>query len=600
MNEVTPEVDRHFEALAAVLPAGKKTPEPAQNKASRQPTPPTAVLDAFTSSEESSPEPGDFSPPEFESLPEPFFWGDNSSQLDPLMLDNFGDAIGMPTGDFSFDDMDGFNVDPGPSGCPDFNSEELQQNSDYVNSMTHSSPRLSRSLLLDFYRLPSPTSSMKSVDDVESVLIQHYFSSVCALFSSFDSPLNPFRTHINRIYQDTPSIYYAIQSMSAAHLANTFPNMASVGLEMRRKACEALQKELPLVQSSQANCTKTFLSIMLLGLTTSWHEVNNLGAEFLSTARSLILPRLLTNSDGEEKQRETQFFEESLIYWEMIMGFVNKDSITFAPTGLRARKNSKNVSSARKSDGKIVPHPWTGIAPTIQILFAEVGRLVRRERALLTNPATDVRRRKENLLNAASLEEDLLAAEYPSADELADLGDDRTSKQDFVSMAEAYRCSGLLELYRVFPSILRKRLGNSWTANVDFDFPEPRFETRYEDTDTKLWLNSLAMHILDIIHSIPTSSGIISIQQILIVTAASELRFVSSVDYFDVYANDVKVLQAREFAVKRLQDHALRLPAKPLRKQIELIQEVWRRQDNGDDAFWIDVMDANGWQTIMG
>ncbi|KAF2643530.1 hypothetical protein P280DRAFT_488549 [Massarina eburnea CBS 473.64] len=597
---LTPEVERHFEALAAVLPAGKKTPENVQSvqrNASRQATPPATAVEPLASSEDSSPEPSGLSPPEFETLPDPFFFDDNTP-LDPLLLD--GIAIGMPNEDFVFDHMDGFDVDPGPFDCVNFNgSTEVQED---TNS-TSSSPRLSRSLLLDFYRLPSPTPSMTSVDDVESILIQHYFKDVCSLFSSFDSVLNPFRTTISRIYRDTPSIYYAIQSMSAAHLANTFPNMASVGLEMQRKACDALHEELPLVQSGQVSCTKTFLSIMLLGLTTSWHEVNNLGEEFLSTARSLILPRLLSNSNsGEEKKRETQFFEESLIYWEMIMGFVNKDSITFAPNRLRSRGTgtgmSNQVLAARKPDGKIVPHPWTGIAPTIQILFAEVGRLVRRERALDAKSVIDIR--CENLLNAATLEEDLLAADYPLADELAELGDERTSKQDFIVMAEAYRCAGLLEIYCVFPSILRKRLGTSWTANVDFEFPTPRFETRYEDTDTKLWLNSLAMHILDMIESIPSSSGTICIQQILLVTAASELRFVSSVDYFDVYANDVKVLQARKFAIKRLQEHALRLPAKPLRKQIELIKEVWRRQDNGDDAFWIDVMDENGWQTIMG
>lgn len=599
---LTPDVERGFEALAAVLPAGTKTPVTPQKDASHKSSPRSATAEPSAASQESSPEPSDGSPPELDPLPEPYFFED---PIDPLLLDGFVDSIGMPEGDFSFDILEGFNIDPGPADCLGPDLEELQRSADEAAGTGLASPRdrLSRSLLLDFYRLPSPSPSMKSVDDVESVLIQHYFKDVCALFSSFDSVLNPFRTTIGRIFQDTPSIHYAIQSMSAAHLANTFPNMASVGLDMQRKACDALQEELPLVQSGQVSCTKTFLSIMLLGLTTSWHEAGALGEEFLTTARSLILPKLLSNSDGEEKQRETQFFEESLIYWEMLMGFVTKDAMTFAPSGLRARATTKKVPAARKPDGKIVPHPWTGIAPAVQILFAEVGRLVRRERMLDMNSSVDVCRRQENLLNAATLEEDLLAAEYPLVDELAELGDERTSKHDFVIIAEAYRCAGLLELYRIFPSILRKRLGtNEFTLieNVDLEFPVPRFETPYEDTDTKLWINSLAMHILDALDSIPASSGTICIQPILFVTAASELRFVSSVDYFDVFANDAKVLQARELVIKRLQEYALRLPAKPLRKMIELIKEVWRRQDNGENAFWIDVMDEKGWHTVMG
>lgn len=597
-RKTTPEVERHFQALAAVLPAGKKnTPEPNQKDASLQSPSVTGTLD---SSGESSPEPNNLSPPEFEALPDPLFLDDQTS-FDSITLDSLSDPVGMPMSDLSFDGLDNFNVDPGPSECTDIDFEGYYgTKGDASNGNLSSSPRLSRSLLLDFYRLPSPSPSTTSVDDMESVLIQHYFQHVCALFSSFDSALNPFRTTIGRVYRDTPSIYFAIQSMSAAHLANTFPNMATTGLEMQRKACDALHQELASVQNGQASCTKTFLSIMLLGLTTSWHEVNNLGEEFLATARSLILPRLLSNSEGEEKQRETQFFEECLIYWEMIMGFVNKDSITFAPTGLRSRAAPQKAPAARKPDGKIVPHPWTGIAPTVHVLFAEVGRLVRRQSAMDKKECfNDTRRRQENMINAATLEEDLLEVEFPAVDEIADLGDERTSKQDFVTMANAYRCAGLLELYRVFPSILRKRLGAARKADVGFEFPSPRFETPYEETDIKLWLNSLAMHILELIDSIPTTSGTICTQQILLVTAASELRFVSSVDYFDVFANDVKVVKAREFVIHRLQEHALRLPAKPVRKQIDLVKEIWCRQDNSDVDLWIDVIDDNTWQTLM-
>ncbi|KAL5400294.1 hypothetical protein PMIN06_000816 [Paraphaeosphaeria minitans] len=591
--QVPPDMERHFEALAAVLPAGKQ-PDAAHTETHQQ-SPPPMVVGSLTSSEDSTPEPSDGSPPELDQLPEPLFF-DDPLDLDPLMMDDLVDAMGMPDDDLTFGPLDGFDIGPGPSECIDYNAEEPSQ---AANDDTGSSPRLSRSLLLDFYRLPSPSPS-STADDLESVLVQHYFKEVCGRFSCFDSHLNPFRTTIGRIYQHTPSIYYGIMSMAAAHLANTFPYMAQLGVDMQRKARDALLTELPLAHNDSISCTKAFLSTMLLGTTTGWHDNDILGEEFLSAARSLILPKLLNNAEGDGgKQRETQFFEESLIYWEMLMGFVNPDAMTFAPSGLRSRP--KKIPSARKPDGKIMPHPWTGIAPTIMILFAEVGRLVRRERMRDGNASVDFRRHHENLLNAATLEEDLLAAEYPTTDEIAELGDERTSKQDFVAVAEAYRCAGLLEIYRVFPSILRKRLGTKDSHSgelVDFNtFPMPRFETAYEDTDTKLWLNSLAMHILDLIDSIPSSSGTICIQHILIVSAASELRFVSSVDFFDVYANDTRVCQSREFAVKRLQEYSRRLPAKPFRGMIDLVKEVWRRQDNGDSVFWVDVIDEQGYKS---
>lgn len=596
---LTAEVVSGFEALAAVLPTRKRKPETIQKVPDKGRSSPDVVVDA-DSVVQDTPHEETQTPPNLESSPI-----EDLSTFDAFLLDDVFERHDAPFDDFAFD--------PSLLDFPDSSSmddlgldiEEVYRPPDDSYSKSLTSSRLSRSLLLDYYRFPTPSPTHSSLEDVESMLVQHYFKDVCVLFSSFDSLLNPFRTTIGRIFQESPSIYYAIQSMAAAHLANIFPNMTAVGMELQRKSCDSLQEELALVQNGQASCTRTFLTIILLGMTTSWHQSSALGEDFLTTARSLILPKLLCSSEDEQVQRETQFFEESLIYWEMHIGFVTQDSFDFSP-GPRLRSRAvpqKTAPVARKPDGKIVPHPWTGIAPTIQILFAEVGRLIRRERMLDMNGVVDQRGRRDNLLNAATLEEDLLEAEFPMADELADAGDERTTKDHFVIIAEAYRCAGLLELYRVFPSILRKRLGTdkfTWADNIDFEFPTPRFDTSYEDTDTKLWINSLALHILSTLETLPASSGTICVQPILLLAAASELKLVSSLDFFDVHANDAKVLQAREFAHRRLQECALRLPAKPQRKILELVKEVWRRLDDGKETFWLDVMVEKGWHTLMG
>ena len=608
-----------IEALAAVLPAGRKSADVDMIGNDKQATPPLASppsLEEPVITQESSTEDED-SPRDLEPFPM-----DDINVLDPAMLDGFVDAIPLPNEEFHFDPFDNTDLhstvldDFGSFGGFDFeashspfkhneSSTESSVLTTRESSRETSPPRLSRSLLLGFYRLPSPSPDPSSPDDQESLLVQHYFKDVCAVFSSFDSHLNPFRTTIGKIYRDSPSISYAIQSMSAAHLANTFPYMAAIGNELQRKAVAALQEELPLAQAGQISCTRTFLSIMMLGLTTSWHDSNALGTEFLATARGLILPKLMDRSQEAEVQREAQFFEESLIYWEMVMGFVTEDAMSFSrPSGMRPRvvSNKKSTPAGRRPDGKIVPHPWTGVAPMVQALFAEVGRLVRSERSLNRDSVIDLIRRQENLFNASSLEEDLLAVDYPSVEEIADTGDDRTPKEHFTILAEAYRCAGLLELYRVFPSILRKRLGSNnlpVSENVDFHFPMPRFETPYEDADMKLWLNSLAMHILQMIESLPASSGTFCIQQLVLTVAACELKFVSSVDFFDVHANDSKVLQAREKVIRRLEVYAHRLPGKPLCQLITLIKETWRQSDEGNDVFWIDIMNEKGWHTIM-
>lgn len=474
-------------------------------------------------------------------------------------------------------------------------------------SLHPTNSRLSRSLLLNYYRIPNAPLS-PSLNETHTMLVEHYFRDVCTLYSSFDSSLNPFRASIGRIWDSSPSIYYAIQSMAAAQLANTCPQMSVTGLEMQKKAYECLNEELQLVNTSQARSERILLTILLLGLSTSWHDSSDLGLTHLTAARSLILPKLIEANPADDKkiQRQNQFFEESLIYWEMLIGFVHK-STTFSPNFSSQHKSSLHtsptVSASTTPDGKFVPHPWTGIAPKVQMLFAEVGRLVRHERTSRLSGFLDPLDFAGMLSRASALEEELVAAEFPPDDDLIDPGDANTPKHDFVVLAEAYRCAGLLELYRIFPALLRKRLGTDDPTCDDgpsFGFPSPCYETAREAADVALWVDSLALHILDLLASLPASSGTCCLQPILLVTAASELRFVSSVDYFDIYANDAKVVHARRFVDRRLNEFALRLPAKPLWRMLELIREVWRQLDAGEDAFWMDVMMKNGWQTVMG
>ena len=180
------------------------------------------------------------------------------------------------------------------------------------------------------------------------------------------------------------------------------------------------------------------------------------------------------------------------------------------------------------------------------MLFAEVGRLVRHSQL---SEFLDPLGLAGMLSCASALEEELLAAEFPLDDDLADPGDANTSKHDFVILAEAYRCAGLLKLYHIFPALLRKRLRTDdptcdWPS---FGFSSPCYEAAHEAADVVLWIDSLALHILDLLVSLPASLGTCCLQPML-----------------------------------------------------ELIREVWRQLDAGEDTFWMDVMMKNGWQTVMG
>lgn len=464
-----------------------------------------------------------------------------------------------------------------------------------------------RSLLRSYYRISAPSVS-RELHNEATALVEHYFRDVCVVFSSFDSAMNPFRTVIARLWDNSSSIFYAIQSMAAAHLANYVPNMKVKGLAMQRKAYECLQQELKLASINRTMDDKLLLTVLLLGLTACWHDSSDLGAAHLAAARTLIHPRLLRDDtlQNAESTRNDQFFAEALIYWEMCMSFVSQEAFT---PNLERRLPGGHVEEEHPPDRKVFPHPWTGIAPRVQMLFAEVGRLVRHQCNMnmmffnMGEIADD-----SAVTSAEALEDELISIRLPKTEDLIDVQDERTSKADFVRVAEATRCAALLEIYCVFPTILDKRLSTprdgSASDSATIVFPFEKFQQLRSDLEHTPWLTSLATHILDLLASVPSSSGTRPLQLIMLVTAASELRFsgpvVSSPGLSASTSYDVDVARARGFAMARLNELASRLPSKPVLKIIELVREVWRRNDAGEDVFWMNVMTENGWETIMG
>ncbi|KAF2100044.1 hypothetical protein NA57DRAFT_38240 [Rhizodiscina lignyota] len=473
----------------------------------------------------------------------------------------------------------------------------------------------SKALLRTFYRLP-PATPQAALMDTGSYLIQHYFQDVCTIFSSFDSSLNPFRMTISRLWTDSAPIYYAIQSMAAAHLANTYPQMSVVGVEMQKKAGESLEQELQLAVSGETKPDRSLLTLLLLGLSACWHRPNDLGLGYLRAARTLMCNKLLQDKPMEtkEQQRQDQFFEEALVYWEMMMGYVAPAvEETGAPPIAPPTQHHFPLpqQGPQSSESKVLPHPWTGVAPRAQILLAEVGRLVREERMSYRTELLDLEAHlaasQRRFSVAQALEEELLSIEPPDPESLVDVGDEKTSKKDFLIIAEATRCAALLDLYRIFPDMLTKRLGPE-AAESD---PSPSSSSSEATISTPksniAFLNSLATHTLSLIESLPSESGTRFLQLMLIVITASELRFTSSaapyginLDFFDPSSDDAKVAHARTFAEQRLEEHARRLPAKPVRRMLEIVREVWRRFDELLGVFWLDVVLDRGWETVMG
>lgn len=473
-----------------------------------------------------------------------------------------------------------------------------------------------------------------------TMLVEYYFSYVCQIFSSFDGTLNPFRSTVGRLWDGSAPIYYAIQSMAAAYLSHHFPRMAPVGVQMQRETFKCLYQASQAGRDPLDNLDKTLLTVLLVGQTTAWHNPKDLGLVHLKAAKRLNRRRLEQQDGSEDSKarRQNEFFEQCILYWDMLAGYVEDDidEFGFGEFNLSSDSTSSPESEpSQLSEGtgtKVFPHPWTGVSPKVQKLFAQVGRLVRSYRKTLSLEAAS----SLNFLNldmafdfpgdslatieakakAQGLEEELLSFEPPSVSSLIDAGDENTPVQQYLILAEAFRCTALLEIYRVFPAILSKRVpftndfaaaGTEDTEQLANILPFPTSQCAPDD-----FLVSLAIHTISLLEKIPSTSGTRCLQPILIIAAASELRFFSfsttplsdpfapSTVFNSLTSREVDIAAARKFVVSRLQEYTLSLPAKPILKALQLVQETWERGDQGQEVYWMDVMDGMGWKTIFG
>jgi hypothetical protein len=503
-----------------------------------------------------------------------------------------------------------------------------------------------------------------------TMLVEYYFTYICQIFSSFDGTLNPFRSTVGRLWDGSAPIYYAIQSMAAAYLSNDFPRMKLVGVQMQKESFKCLCQNGDSVKDK---LDMMLLTVLLVGQTTSWHDPKDLGLVHLKTAKRLNRRRLERQGmegDGREK-RQNEFFEQCILYWDMLAGFVDDDVDEFGTDGsvfemvqvgpsflgdrpaLESQSMLENPAPANDAGSKVFPHPWTGVSPKVQRLFAQVGRVIRKYQKIASDDALfmdlgfglqhDPTAVVDVIMQAQLLEEELLAWEPPQTSSLVDAGDENTPVQQYISLAEAYRCAGLLQIYRVFPGILCKRVPtnkNSFLLSGEgnlFSDEGMRFVTTSPDSPTLLdplseldittklnlpfslsgkspeeFLTSIAMHTLSILETLPPTSGTRCLQPIILISAGSELRFSSSTydplspftsstsSFGSLNSREVDIASARRFVLTRLQEMQLSLPAKPIITGLKLVKETWRRCDEGAESYWMDVAGELGLGTIFG
>lgn len=449
----------------------------------------------------------------------------------------------------------------------------------------------SATFLQTFYRLSLP-SKVPGFSDQD--LVNHYFEHVCAIYSCFDSPSNPFRFLVNNVWSNNATVYFTIQSMAVAHLANHYPYMASLGIAKRTQGWKSLQQDLQKLRTGHGSVNSVLLSLMLLGLSSSWHQSSNLGLQYLFIARNIMQAQLQSRRNRlyGETLRNDEFFHHALMYWEMLATFVDPVPIMPLP-GLKSPKPSPPTRQT-----PTLPHPWTGIATEVQFALAEIGRILRRRRDVA--PVIDLNRKlikEEDGRWAKILENFLYGVEIPEADNIVDYDDPKTQKTDLISAAEAYRCVGLFELYRAFPELLRSKLEEDSMPD-SLKFAGPSSHEGYAD-ELDSWITAMAVHVVDTIKPIPISSCACRLLPILLVSSAGQLRFPGG-ESLDSERHDA-VVNARYLIEDRMLVLSRKYPQRPLLQMLDIVKEVWQRLDGeGETVHWIDVAHEKGWQTIMG
>lgn len=487
-----------------------------------------------------------------------------------------------------------------------------------LNDITNLRSQSDDSLAILHRRLSS-TAVPSFLIHMPAVLVQYYFDFVCKSWSSFDCPLNPFRMIVSRLWSRNAAIYYAIQSMAAASLANDFPGMRVIGIQTQQQAITCLRNS-PRIGSLHRDTQddEFFLALLMIGLTTTWHDASDLGLGYLKEAKDHLAQQQRNQTPDSTFAKQYPLFQQCLLYWNMLAAFVAEDSLLLNEKSVLDRPDSE--SSVYLVDGQALPHPWTGPLSKSLSFFYRAARLVRDARIsyrtrldhgsldLATLDFDSLMEELDMRQSAENLEEDILFTGFSSYCGPVDIGDTDTPPAHFITLAEAYRCTALLQIYHVFPDLLDERL----RLNQKPDQEPPALFSLLFDVKTSFpsveeARRILALHVVSLLAQISSTSGTRCMHPVLIACISSDLVF-STESLMGPAANaiaclntlDVEIAQARRKVTMWLSELTLILPKLRLQRIREIVRETWEKADSGVEQYWLDTMIERNLETMMG
>ncbi|KIW13789.1 hypothetical protein PV08_08981 [Exophiala spinifera] len=483
--------------------------------------------------------------------------------------------------------------------------------------------------------------------------VEYFTQKICRALTAFDSNYNQFRS-VGGLRIKESLLYFSLCRYLTAAFLNSSDFEASNALVVQNAQTEILyrlQTEVAQLDISQpAKLAQVLMAVIMYGLAANWDGSNS--PSKLHYHAAVRMYRHMYHPDNIPAARSAtatsggfqEFFAGCLLYWWMGLAFVS-DTIE-CPL-----HEPPSWDCLQQSNLKFIPHPLVGVSPSSQRLLGQVGLLVHEQRLRCRRNAFvsmgALQKEFRAWQEAQELEEQALSLELPEAADFVDTGDPHTPIEDLINTAEVYRLSALVLLYRAFPDLLTARL----TSNQG-DAGDGTVGNYVAEQKRLSWITALAVHALETLCRNGARSGTRSIEQILLIIIAGELRkppatisisqscetssdpifqtpdaepLSDSTHFQDEGASllcepppdavvepldqgafsggtpeAASVEEARSTLLRRLESICELLPYRSTELVKDLVLTVWARTDReGPEVFWMDIMIEKGWDFLV-
>jgi hypothetical protein len=403
-------------------------------------------------------------------------------------------------------------------------------------------------------------------------------------------------------------VFLLLQASSAAQLSRQKSEMRIKALTLQSEAFSAVRKDIGHVQRRKGEglvSDELMLSSIIAGLTSAWYDVNDIGLSHV--LGSQVLLSLWLGSKRNRLSHQENFILGAFVYWICITSFVVRDpegglefqqGLLAHVRSLEMGHNTVEDAGSFKSDPGILPHPLTGFSTELFICVGKVGSLCR-----LRQNGNLMSDERLQLLEATArtIELELLDLQQSFQTNFTDPQDPSTTVEEILSVGEAYRCAGLLQLHTTFPQLLQHYYQKPPATDSMEEF------TPWQHN----WLRSLAVHILKILESIPPTSGTRVLQGLPAIIAASWLVDPMSSTYPSLPGIQHPRLPLTKSSASKehwrgavrsgLQMHEQYVGLQQVSRILHIVEEVWRLDDRGEGkCHWMVVVASKGLQTLYG